>query len=132
MLQIALMILMYDYSVGVWEKEQSYVPQYMVDEMEGIAAGVCAKMDLLNPTTTQEGGPGLPTVPACNVTEWSLKVKQLNMLPELIRMACTAYGIPYIHTRNVHYSRFISPDRCTITNYFRYMDALYIHKYIHT
>ena len=82
--------------VGVWEKEQSYVPQYMVDEMDGIAAGVCAKMDLLNPTSV-EGGSGLPTIPACNVTEWSLKVKHLNMLPELIRMACTAYGILYIH-----------------------------------
>ncbi len=81
----------------MWEKEQSYVPQYMVDEMDGIAAGVCAKMDLLNPTSV-EGGSGLPTIPACNVTEWSLKVKHLNMLPELIRMACTAYGIPYINT----------------------------------
>jgi len=28
----------------------------------------------------------------CNVTEWANKIKQFNMLPELIRMACTAYG----------------------------------------
>ena len=69
--------------LGVWEQEQSYVPQYMVDEINGIAAGVCAKFDLLNPTS---GAPG------CNVTEWSEKIKQVNMLPELIRMACTAYG----------------------------------------
>lgn len=70
--------------IGVWEKEQSYVPQYMVDEINGIAAGICAKADLLNPA--------LAGAPGCNVTEWSEKIQQVNMLPELIRMACTAYG----------------------------------------
>ena len=116
--------------VGVWEKEQSYVPQYMVDEMDGIAAGVCAKMDLLNPTTTQEGGSGLPTVPACNVTEWSLKVKQLNMLPELIRMACTAYGTSYIHTYISNVNNHISHQfiiKCNIVT-----RAYTTHTYMHT
>jgi hypothetical protein len=70
--------------IGVWEKEKSYVPQYMVDEINGIAAGICAKVDLLNPA--------LAGAPGCNVTEWSEKIQQVNMLPELIRMACTAYG----------------------------------------
>jgi hypothetical protein len=28
----------------------------------------------------------------CNVTEMTNKVKRLNMFPELIRMACTAFG----------------------------------------
>ena len=59
--------------------------------MDGIAAGLCAKMDLLNPTA-QGSKSGLPAIPACNVTEWSTTIKQLNMLPELIRMTCTAYG----------------------------------------
>jgi len=72
----------------VWEKEQKYVPQYMIDEMEGIATGLCAKIDLITPSTNEAG---VPTI-ACNVTEWSHTIKQLNMLPELIRMACTAYG----------------------------------------
>ena len=60
--------------------------------MDGIAAGLCAKMDLLNSTSAEGGKPDLPSIPACNTTQWSETVKQLNMLPELIRMACTAYG----------------------------------------
>ena len=63
--------------------------------MDGIAAGLCAKMDLLNPTT-QGSKPDLPASPACNVTEWSTTIKLLNMLPELIRMTCTAYGNYFI------------------------------------
>jgi len=29
---------------------------------------------------------------SCDVAAWTDKIRQLNMLPELIRMACTAYG----------------------------------------
>lgn len=61
----------------VWEREKSYVPQYLVDEMEGIGKGMCA-----SPFAKSD----------CNATEWAQEVKELNMLPELIRMACTAYG----------------------------------------
>lgn len=60
----------------VWEKEQSYVPQYILDEMASMAEGVCA---------------GLGT-PGCDVAAWTDSIRELNMLPELIRMACTAYG----------------------------------------
>eukprot|EP01038_Epipyxis_sp_PR26KG_P006963 gene6963-9518_t len=61
----------------VWEKEVSYVPQYLIDEIDGMAAGICD---------------GLRGQEECDVSAWSLKLKQINMLPELIRMACTAYG----------------------------------------
>ena len=77
-----------EYYLGVWEKEKSYVPEYMVEEMEGIATGLCAKLDLITPNPGETVAPSL----ACNVTEWTDKIQQLNMLPELIRMACTAYG----------------------------------------
>ncbi len=61
-----------------WEQEKSYVPQALVDEMDGIGAGMCAS-PVLSHTE-------------CNATEWAYTVKSLNMLPELIRMACTAFG----------------------------------------
>jgi hypothetical protein len=60
----------------VWEQEKKYVPAYFFDEMSGIANGMCASMHVSN----------------CNVTEWTHRIQQVNMLPELIRMACTAYG----------------------------------------
>lgn len=63
----------------VWQKEESFSPQYLKDEIDGMAAGVCAKLPFISESK-------------CNTTEWSLTLKQVNMLPELIRMACTAYG----------------------------------------
>jgi len=59
----------------VWEQEKSYVPQHIIDEISGMANGVCSNLG-----------------PSCNVDEWTEKIQQLNMLPELIRMACTAFG----------------------------------------
>lgn len=80
----------------VWEKEAQYVPQNLIDEMDGIAEGMCSNLG-----------------PSCNVTQWSQTIKEVNMLPgvlphvlkgflstlinllfatELIRMACTAFG----------------------------------------
>lgn len=61
----------------VWEKEKMYVPSYYFEEIDGMAHGICDS---------------LTHVSGCNVTEWSNRIQQLNMLPELIRMACTAYG----------------------------------------
>jgi len=60
----------------VWEQEKQYVPSYLIDEMNGIAQGVC------------DSAPGS----GCNVTEWQQTIQATNMLPELIRMACTAFG----------------------------------------
>ena len=59
----------------VWQKEVSYVPKEIIDEISGIANGICDSL-----------GSG------CNVTDWTEKIQQTNMLPEFIRMACTAYG----------------------------------------
>lgn len=53
----------------VWDQEASFVPQNLVEEMEGIGEGMCHTL----------GG-------SCNATEWGQKVKEVNMLPELIRM----------------------------------------------
>jgi hypothetical protein len=59
----------------VWEQEKQYVPSYYFDEINGMAAGLCDSL---------HGN--------CNVTEWVSKIEQFNMLPELVKMACTAYG----------------------------------------
>ncbi len=60
----------------VWEQEKQYVPAYFFDEINGIATGMCDSLRTSN----------------CNATEWANTIQQVNMLPELIRMACTAYG----------------------------------------
>ena len=62
----------------VWESEKDYVPEYLKDEMRGIAEGICSG------TTTSKD--------TCNATEWNSKVNAINMLPELIRMSCTSIG----------------------------------------
>lgn len=59
----------------VWDSEKDYVPSYIIDEISGIANGMCAA-----------------SASGCNVTQWTEELQNLNMLPELIRMACTAYG----------------------------------------
>lgn len=59
----------------VWEKEKSFVPDVINQEMKGIADGVCKTIGH-----------------NCDSTEWLAKIQATNMLPELIRMACTAYG----------------------------------------
>jgi hypothetical protein len=60
----------------VWQYEEKYVPSYYIEEINGMAQGMC---DSLNTSS-------------CNVTEWSDVIKQVNMLPEVVRMKCTAYG----------------------------------------
>lgn len=51
------------------------MPQYIVDEMEGMGEGICAAL---------RGD--------CDVAAMTTMIKNVNMLPELVRMACTAYG----------------------------------------
>jgi hypothetical protein len=60
----------------VWETEKPFSPDYLKAEMTGMGVGVCEGL----------------RAPGCNSTEWSQTIAELNMLPELIRMACTAYG----------------------------------------
>lgn len=60
----------------VWETEESFTPQYLKDEISGMGVGMCDSL----------------RTAGCNATEWTQTIAQLNMLPELIRMACTAYG----------------------------------------
>jgi hypothetical protein len=55
--------------------EEQYLPTPLIEEMEAIAEGMCYTL-----------GSG------CNVTEVDIMIKRVNMLPELIRMACTAFG----------------------------------------
>lgn len=59
----------------VYEHEKQYFPQHLVDEMNGMGEGICATL----------GGD-------CSAEEQTNKIMSVNMLPELIRMACTAYG----------------------------------------
>jgi hypothetical protein len=66
------------YKAWVWSQEDVFTPQYLKDEMDGIAEGICTSL-------------GSEAKPDC-FDSWALEIRQLNMLPELIRMACTAYG----------------------------------------
>eukprot|EP00605_Chrysophyceae_sp_TOSAG23-4_P002433 GSChrysophyteH1.ASY1.ANO1.2692.1 assembled CDS len=59
----------------VWNKEDKYIPQELKDEISGIASGMCSVLG-----------------DKCDVAEWTQKLKEVNMLPELIRMSCTAFG----------------------------------------
>ena len=59
----------------VWFKEQQYVPKVILDEIDGMAAGVCSTLGS-----------------NCDTVTWVEKIRELNMLPEVIRMACTAFG----------------------------------------
>jgi len=59
----------------VYGQEEKYMEQELIDEMEYMAQGVCHTL----------GG-------SCNVTAMAQQIKTVNMLPELVRMACTAYG----------------------------------------
>jgi hypothetical protein len=58
----------------VYENEKSFFPQRLIDEMDAIAEGVCS------------------VVKDCDVEATKAQIKQMNMLPELIRMSCTAFG----------------------------------------
>lgn len=60
----------------VYETEKSFIPQYITDEINGMGAGLCDSMKHRD----------------CVAAEWAQTIAELNMLPELIRMACTAYG----------------------------------------
>jgi hypothetical protein len=60
----------------VWETEKPFIPSYIVDEINGMGAGMCDSLKYKD----------------CSATEWAQTIAELNMLPELIRMACTAYG----------------------------------------
>mmetsp|Transcript_57634 Transcript_57634/g.125365 ORF Transcript_57634/g.125365 Transcript_57634/m.125365 type:complete len:462 (+) Transcript_57634:20-1405(+) len=59
----------------VYNKELQYMPKDLIEEMEAIGEGICSTMG-----------------PNCSVEDMQMLVKRVNMLPELIRMACTAFG----------------------------------------
>ncbi len=62
----------------VWDREINYTPQYIKDEISGIAQGMCASITSLGRE--------------CDAADWEKQLQEFNMMPELIRMACTAYG----------------------------------------
>lgn len=63
----------------VYAKEEQFFPQYIVDEMEGMGAGLCARLNSLKGEK-------------CDVATMTTTIKNVNMFPELVRMACSAYG----------------------------------------
>jgi hypothetical protein len=73
----------------VYEQESSMIPQRLIDEMEGIAQGLC---DAQSAETTRTTEGQEQEQEACDVSEWTIKIKRVNMLPELIRMTCTMLG----------------------------------------
>lgn len=60
---------------AVYESEEQFISQALKDEMSGMAQGMCSTLGS-----------------KCDVDEWTKTIQELNMLPELIRMSCTAYG----------------------------------------
>lgn len=63
----------------VYENEKAHVPQNLIDEMEGMGEGICAGLGKLNKED-------------CDPVAMTELIHNVNMLPELIRMACTAWG----------------------------------------
>lgn len=59
----------------IYNIQEPFLPARLITEMEGIAEGLCNAVG-----------------PSCDLDSWKLKVKQVNMLPELIRMTCTMFG----------------------------------------
>lgn len=60
---------------ALYDYQLPHTPQYLVDEMEAIADGMCHTFG-----------------PSCNITSMQNLVKRMNMYPDLIKMACTAFG----------------------------------------
>lgn len=60
----------------VWDTQKGYAPDYILSEIAGMGVGMCDSLK----------------IPNCNSTALSESIAQLNMLPELLRMKCTAYG----------------------------------------
>jgi len=61
----------------VWDSEVSFIPAAHIAEMDAMGVGICDS----------------PFAPEkCDPVEWSDQIKAFNMFPELIKMACTAYG----------------------------------------
>lgn len=60
---------------AVWNKEENNVSQALKDEINGIAEGMCFALG-----------------EHCNQDKMVKQLRAVNMLPELIRMSCTAFG----------------------------------------
>jgi len=63
----------------VYSREQSHITaskSKYLDEIEGFAQGMCSS----------------GTIAGCNVADWVESIKNVNMLPELIRMSCSMLG----------------------------------------
>ena len=60
---------------AVFEKQLPYMPPRLLEEMDGIATGLCQTIG-----------------DSCDVDYWKAAARRVNMLPELIRMTCTMFG----------------------------------------
>ena len=59
----------------VWDREEDNITQDIKDEIDAVAAGMCSVLG-----------------EKCDTAKWANTLKEVNMLPELIRMSCTAFG----------------------------------------
>lgn len=59
----------------VYDNEFKYMPAYLVEEMDAIGEGICSTMGA-----------------DCDSTKMAQMVKNINMFPELIKMACSEFG----------------------------------------
>lgn len=58
----------------VWDNEVEFAPANLLTELDATAEGMCSVLE------------------ECDVDYWKKTLREVNMLPELIRMSCTAYG----------------------------------------
>ena len=64
----------------MFAKQEKYISQANMDELHGIADGMCAAKTLAD--ASQE----------CDSDDWFVKIARFNMIPELVRMSCTVIG----------------------------------------
>lgn len=75
--------MFYTAMIWVYNKELQYIPQALIDEMDGIADGMCDNIDALSHEHAH----------ICDdVDTLKNKIHAFNMFPELIRMQCTIVG----------------------------------------
>lgn len=97
----------------VYNNEEKFMPKALIDEMNAIGEGMCHSLG-----------------PNCNVTQQQLLVKRVNMLPELIRMACTALVLGVLEVRVENLSKLelliSAVVHSAITLSFKYKDQLVV------
>ena len=69
----------------VYKQEEEYMPEYLLNEINGIADGMCAKLQ-------------------CNATEWRDTIRYVNMLPEVVFLSLFLHLISDLSPQSINQS----------------------------